>query len=323
MKLLWVLLVVVSGTVGAAPAVQRDDAFEWLARIVGASQRLSYVGTFVYQSGSQTETSRITHVVDSSGEREKIEALDGSPREVVRTNDEIKCFLPAEQRVIVDRLANRKLFPARLPASLSGLAENYDVRLGGVARVAGLDSRLVIIDPKDNLRYGHLLWADRDSGLLLKARMVNEKNEGVEQFYFTQLQIGGVIDRDALKSRYGAASADWRVSNGRVIETAMRDDAWVFSVQVPGFKRSAGVKRQLQDDAAPMMHYVFSDGLAAISVFVEPMVDKQESRKAGTYGAGAINVYKRIVGDHVVTLVGEVPARALKALGDGIEPRRN
>jgi sigma-E factor negative regulatory protein RseB len=153
--------------------------------------------------------------------------------------------------------------------------------------------------------------------------MVNEKNEGVEQFYFTQVQIGGAIDRDALKPRFGAASAEWRVSNGRVMETAMRDDAWTFSVQVPGFKRNAGVKRQMQENSPPMMHYVFSDGLAAISVFIEPLSDKQEIPRAGTYGAGAINVYKRVLGDHVVTLVGEVPARALKTLGDGIEPKRN
>ncbi|MGB0128233.1 MAG: MucB/RseB C-terminal domain-containing protein [Rhodocyclaceae bacterium] len=323
MKLLWVLLLVASSTAGATPAVPNDDPFDWLGRIMGASQRLSYAGTFVYQSGGQTETSRIIHVVDSSGEREKIEALDGSPREMVRNNDEVKCFLPAEQTVIIDRQASRKLFPARLPASLSGLAESYRVRLGGVARVAGLDSRLVIIDPKDNLRYGHMLWADRDSGLLLKARMVNEKNEGVEQFYFTQVQIGGAIDRDALKPKFSAASVDWRVSNGRVVETTVRDDKWTFSVQVPGFKRSAGVKRQMQDNAAPMMHYVFSDGLAAISVFIEPLADNPDTRRAGTYGAGAINVYKRVVGDHALTLVGEVPARALKMLGDGIEPKRN
>lgn len=317
------LLLALSSGVGAAQPTPSDDPLEWLSRIMGAPQRLSYSGTFVYQSGGQTETSRITHVVDSSGEREKIEALDGSPREVVRTNDEVKCFLPAEQTVIINRQSSRKLFPARLPVSLAGLLENYRVRMGGMARVAGLDTRIVIIDPKDNLRYGHMFWAERETGLLLKARMVDERNESVEQFHFTQLQIGGNINRDALKPRFAAAATEWRVSNGRAMDASVREDSWIFSAQVPGFKRSSGVKRQMREHADPMTHYVFSDGLAAISVFIEPLAGKQDAPKSGTYGAGSISVYKRVVGEHVLTLVGEVPARALRTLGDGIEPRQN
>jgi len=323
MRWVWLLLAVAGSTIGSARAEQSTEPMEWLGRIVAAAQRLSYTGTFVYQSGGHTETSRITHVVDSSGEHEKLEVLDGSPREVVRTNEEVRCFLPAEHMVIVDRQGGRKLFPGRLPASLNSLTENYRIRAGGGARIAGFDSRLLLIEPKDKLRYGHMLWADQDSGLLLKARMVNENNVGVEQFYFTQLQIGGVIDRDTLKSKYKGASADWRVNNARTMQPAAGDDGWTFNAQVPGFKKSAGVKRQLQDNAPPIMHYVFTDGLAAISVFVEPLSGKQELPQAGTYSTGAINVYKRIVGDHALTLVGEVPARTLKALGDGVEPRRN
>ena len=323
MRWVWLLLAVAGSTIGSARAEQSAEPMEWLGRIVAAAQRLSYTGTFVYQSGGQTETSRITHLVDGSGEHEKLEVLDGSPREVVRTNEEVRCFLPAEHMVIVDRQGGRKLFPGRLPASLSNLSENYRIRDGGSSRVAGFDSRLLLIEPKDNLRYGHMLWADQGTGLLLKARMVNEKNVGIEQFYFTQLQIGGVIDQDALKSRFTAVAGDWRVNNAHTMEPTQGDGGWAFNAQVPGFKKSAGMKRQLQDSAPPIMHYVFTDGLAAISVFVEPLAGKQEVPKPGVYRTGAINVYRRIVGDQVLTLVGEVPARTLVMLGDGAEPKRN
>jgi sigma-E factor negative regulatory protein RseB len=83
------------------------------------------------------------------------------------------------------------------------------------------------------------------------------------------------------------------------------------------------MKQRLQDKGAPVIHYVFSDGLAAISVFIEPLSDKQDMPKAGTYTTGAIGVYKRIVGKFLLTLVGEVPLRTLRKLGDGIEFREN
>jgi sigma-E factor negative regulatory protein RseB len=295
---------------------------EWLGRIVDAAQRLTYSGTFVYESAGRTETSRITHVVDASGEREKLEVLDGSPREVVRTNDEVRCFLPAERMVIIDRQGSRKAFPARLPASFEELTTYYRLRKGEVGRVAGFETQLLVLEPKDNLRYGHLLWADTSSGLLLKARMVNEKNEAIEQFYFTQLQIGGAISRDVLRPRFSEAAAQWHTHDAKTVEPVAEEGRWVFRSEVPGFRRTAGMKRQLQDGAAPTMHYVFSDGLAAISVFVEPLAAGEPAPANRMYSTGAVNVYKRFAADHALILVGEVPPRTLRLLGDGIEPGR-
>lgn len=322
MKLALVLLALAGSTLVPATVSRAAEPIEWLGRIVTAAQRLSYSGTFVYESGGHTETSRITHVVDGSGEREKLEVLDGSPREVVRNNDEVRCFLPAERMVIVDRQGSRKAFPARLPASLDSLAEHYRLLKGNVSRVAGYESQLLVLEPKDKLRYGHMLWADTASGLLLKARMVNEKNEPIEQFYFTQLQIGGVIDRDALRPKFTDAAAQWHVHNAKTVEPRGDEGQWVFRSEIPGFRKTAGMKRQLQDGAPPMMHYVFSDGLAAISVFIEPLAGRERAAQSAMYTTGAINVYKRVHGDHAMILVGEVPLRTLRTLGDGIEPGR-
>src|SRR5207253_2327729 len=83
----------------AAVQAQSPEAMQWLRRIHDATQKLSYSGTFVYQQGARSETSRITRLVDSSGEIEKLEALDGLPREIVRTRDSVRCYLP-EARVV-------------------------------------------------------------------------------------------------------------------------------------------------------------------------------------------------------------------------------
>lgn len=313
------LLLAVLSLSAAARAEQNVDPLSWLGRIVNAAQRLNYSGVFVYQSGEHTETSRITHVVDNSGEREKLEVLDGSPREVVRNNDEVRCFLPEQRVVIVERQPQRKSFPARLPTSLGNLTENYKIRKGDVGRVADRESQLLVLEPKDSYRYGHMLWADMESGLLLKARMVNEKNETIEQFYFTAVQIGGIFPKDALKPKLAPKAADWSIHNVTVTNANPGDTTWTFRNEIPGFRQSAGVKRSLRRDRPEAMHLVFSDGLAAMSVFIEPL-GEERAAQGETYSKGAISIYKRAHGDYMLTVLGEVPPRTLKKLADGMEP---
>lgn len=308
----------------AAPlsAGASGDAMALLGRMATAARTLNFSGTFIYQSGGQSETSRVTHAVDGGVEREKLEVLDGSPREVVRSDNEIQCFLPAEHTVIVERHARKKLLPARLPDSLSSLPQFYGIRIGKPGRVAGFDTQLVVLEPKDDLRYGHLFWVESNSGLLVKAHMVNEQGQPIEQFAFTQLQIGGTFAPDALKSKFSSASGEWRVHDAGMIQSAADDEDWIFRASVPGFERSAGMKRRLKPGAPESTHYVFSDGMASVSIFIEKHSERADKIRRGFFRTGATNVYQRLAGDYAVTALGEVPLRTLKALSEGIEPRR-
>ncbi len=317
------LVLFVLGGVLVAPVYgdQHGDVLVWLQKMAAAAQKLNYTGTFTYQSGGSSETSRITHLVDASGEQEKLEVLDGSPREVVRSNDEVKCFLPDDKIVIIEKRGQHKAFPALLPASVGSLDEHYQIRKGEISRVAGLDSQLIVLEPKDTLRYGHHLWADINSGLILKARTVNERNETIEQFAFSQLQINGVIGREALKPKFDTEGKAWRVHNARASQSLSAGGEWLFKAQLPGFKKSAGMRRQSARGSGPeTTHFIFSDGLASISVFIEPLAD-QKAEKA-TYSVGAINVYKRVAGKHLLTVLGEAPMTTLMRLGDGMELKK-
>jgi sigma-E factor negative regulatory protein RseB len=160
-----------------------------------------------------------------------------------------------------------------------------------------------------------------NTGLLLKARMVNERNETIEQFAFTQLQIGGHIHPERLKASLAGKAGDWRVHDAKAVAASLDDSGWVFRNEVPGFKKSAGMRRQLPS-APDVLHFVFSDGLAAVSVFVEPLAAGQTRPEEGMFASGAINIYKRVVGDHLLVVLGEVPPLTLKRIGDGAEPRR-
>ena len=81
----------------------KRDVQNLLQKIRSSAQKLNYSGTFVYQQASQIRTSRISHLVDASGEVEKLEILDGKPREYIRHNDEVACYLPDTKTVQMEK----------------------------------------------------------------------------------------------------------------------------------------------------------------------------------------------------------------------------
>lgn len=314
-----VVALAVCASLVQAPAIAQPlgDPLSWLGRIATAGQRLNYSGTFIYQSGRNFETSRILHMTDANGEHERLEVLDGSPREVIRNSSEVRCVLPDQKTVIVDRPGGRRAFPSRLPASFGSLAENYRIRKGGVGRVAGLEAQQIVLEPKDDLRFGYQLWAELQSGLLLKARTVDERGEIVEQFTFSDVKIGGEIGSDAFRPRVNK-DGTWRVVHAAGVEVRKEESGWTLNAPLTGFSLMSVVRRPLGRERGEALHLVYSDGLAAISVFIEP--NDGSRTEVGNLASGAINIYKRVVGSYLVTALGEVPLRAVQRLGDAIEP---
>ncbi len=296
-----------------------DDPLFWLGRIASANQRLNYAGTLVYHSGKDIETLRIAHRTDADGEHERLEALDGQPREVTRTGTEVRCALPEQKTVIIDQAGKQRDFQVRTPTSVSALAENYRIRKGNVGRVAGREAQAIVLEPKDDLRYGYVLWAELQSGLLLKSRMLDERGNLVEQVAFSDIEIGGDIGSDQLKTRY-AHIADWRIVNARASEMAKAESGWAVRTPLPGFSLVSTVRRPLNHDRGDMVHMVFSDGLSTISVFIEPLTGNSAQDGHSVLANGAVNVYRRTVAGHLLVALGEVPLRAVQQLGDSIEP---
>lgn len=296
------------------------EGVQLLMRAVNASQRLNYTGTFVYQHGGVTESSRINHFVDAGKEYEHLEVLDGSPREVVREGDEVKCYLPESRTVFIEKRSEHGNFPALLPATLSGVTEHYQIKLNGRSRVAGFDTQIIALEPKDEFRYGHQFWVDAQSGLLLKAALINERHEVLESFAFTDLKIGVPVNHERMRLRL-ATSEDWKVRHGSTRDGRTEEGSWTFKHLPPGFTRTSGMRRQVRSNLPEGMHYVFSDGLASISAFIEPL-PRASKGESGLMTMGAINAYRRVLNEHQITVMGEVPPAAVRKLGDGIDLRK-
>lgn len=288
----------------------------WLHRIADAAREQNFAGTYIYQHGNHVETFKITHLRDDRGEHEKLEVLDEAPREIVRNNGEVLCFEGDAQSVIVEKRKFRNTFPALLPAQVNTLLDNYSARMGEAGRVTGIPCQNIVLEPKDNLRYRHKLCADIATGMLLKASTLNDKNEVLAQTAFTHITIGGKIDKAQLKPKLFGRKVV--ISSGKpMADDVEGNPAWSVSQLPPGFARIMAAKRMLPGKDSPVSHLVFSDGLAAVSVFIEPLAGMAKP-KQGLSHQGVIHIYAKALDDHQITVLGEVPVATVTQIGNSV-----
>lgn len=304
-----------AGLLGLCLAAGTADAAsipEWLKTAAFAGHQTNYSGVFVYQYGNHVETSRISHVVETDSEYEKLESLDGPKREIIRHHGQVWCYQNHKMVQVDSQQAGR--FPFLLPDQLAALNENYQAKELGTDRVAGYNAQVVLYQPRDSLRYAHKIWVHAESGLLLKSAVLNEKNQVVEQYAFTELKIGGDIDRSWVVS---SAALPGFGRNKPVQSKPVVNSGWVVDALPGGFKKTMEIMRPMRGKHAPVSQLVFSDGLSAISVFIEP-ADADEDDNEGLTSRGAVNLYHKVVDKHLYNVVGEVPPRAVMQVLDSI-----
>ncbi|MDC8445306.1 MAG: MucB/RseB C-terminal domain-containing protein [Nitrosomonas sp.] len=294
------------------------DGHEWLKKISSAPRHHNFQGTFIYYADGYIESSRIIHKVDETGEHERIEVLDGLTRIVYRTNDALKCYLPDSKKVYSEERWFRKFFPDLLPQPSERIYENYAYEKGKLERVAGYESQVVKLVPRDNLRYGYKMWVDVDSGLLLRMAVI-DKDAVIEQFAFVTIEIGKEIDDRLLNTDSMSISDDWKTIKLSTFALGDDEPVWRLGELPVGFKKVTEMKRNLVDKSGLVDHIVLSDELASVSVFIESMDNETASPLPGFYSSrGAINIYVRELENKKITAVGEVPLNTIKLIGDAV-----
>jgi sigma-E factor negative regulatory protein RseB len=291
----------------------------WLKVVAFAGHNTDYSGIFVYQYDNRVETSRITHVVEPDGEYEKLESLDGPRHEIIRHHGQVWCCI---NHKMVQMDSQHQQMGSRFtdlpPEHLSELSTIYQAKETGIERVAGYNTQAILFQPRDRLRYAHKIWVHADSGLLLKASVLGDKNQVVEQYAFTQLQIGGNIDRSWVGAKDSAGhGAGLPVSPVTGRGGTAINSGWVVDALPAGFKKTWEILRPMRDKHAPVIQIVFSDGLSAISIFIEPN-DEDEDDAEGWSSRGAVNLYHKIIDNQLITVVGEVPPRTLMQVFNSI-----
>lgn len=310
------------GLVANGYAEDGQASLDWLKTVAFAGHQTDYSGVFVYQYDNHVESSSITHIADADSEYEKIESLDGPKREIIRHHGQVWSYINHEM-VQVGSQQGRSRFPLLLPEQLTALSTNYQAKQVGVERVAGYNAQVLLFKPKDTLRYTHKIWVHTDSGLLLKAAVLGDKDQVVEQYSFTQLQIGGKIDRSWVnQTKSGATSADTRKQSASIKAPTLINSGWVVDALPVGFKKSTEILRPMRGKHKPVTQIVYSDGLTAISLFIEPN-DGDEDDVEGLSSRGAVNMYHKVVDKHLITVVGEVPPRTVMQVFNSVRHNGN
>jgi sigma-E factor negative regulatory protein RseB len=302
-----------------ATSASADDAMRWLSRASQAARQLDYVGTIVYQIGPRVESSRVTHLYDNGLEYAKLVNLDGPAREVVRTEREVRCYYPDAKLVRVEPETFRNVFPSLSSEQQQSLSRYYSFRVLGEDRVGGRPVQVVVFEPRDGLRYGHRFWSDGATGLLLKARVLNERGDGVEQFAFSDLTINARIERSMVEPSWPVVPPDWKVLESAAGDVILQDTGWIVTRVPPGFEKIMEGFRKLRGRRERVAHLVFSDGLVSISVFVEPLV--AASPPAGFLQKGGLNVYSIKQDDHLITVMGETPGATVRQIAHAVTHR--
>lgn len=298
---------------------------EWLTRMHGASRQRTYIGTFVVSAGANMSSAKIWHVCNGDLQMERVESLSGQPRSTFRRNDQVITFLPGSRTAVAERRESLGLFPDLLRGTDSTIGQYYSAHQRGVERVAGLEADVVQLQPKDKLRFGYRIWSEKSSGLVMKLQTLDVDGRVLEQAAFSELQMDAPVSVAKLTQMMENTDG-YRVDKPESARTTPEAEGWAIKTPVAGFKSMSCHKRRTPgaDGNKPdgAMQWVFSDGLASVSVFVE-VYDRRRHTFEGSMALGATQTLTRRLSDKSgewwLTVIGEVPRSTLAAFAQGLE----
>ena len=320
-----------TGGVNGLPTQLSDRTLgDWLMRLHAASLKSrAYIGTFVVTAGGNMSSARIWHVCEGDQQVERVENLTGLARATFRHNKQVVTFLPDARVAKAEKRESLGLFPELLKANAGSIPEFYQARVVGSDRVAGLDAEVVQLQPKDALRFGYRVWTEKKTDLVVKLQTLDGAGRVIEQSAFSELQLDAPVRMDKLVQMM-ANTDGYRMENSELVKTTAQAEGWSLRAAIPGFAPLNCYMRPptvATPAAASTMQWVFSDGLATVSLFVEPY-DRQRHMQESVASVGATQTLMRKLDDPGsgrewwLTAVGEVPSGTLKAFAASLERKK-
>ena len=291
---------------GLCAAETTADPWLLLEKAAQAAHKLSYKGIFVYQAGANVSAMQITHLNYDNGEFARLVSLDGAPREVLRHDNEVLIYNQKNEQVVIEKRLSKNSFPAILPGLVDALKSSYDVHVAGQERVGGRDCQIIHLEPRDHYRYGYRFSVDREFGLLLKSVMLNEHNAAIEQTAFNQLTMMYGTSMDWFRPGLEGGKSFVMQPQETVTPGALVEESWTLAPLPAGYRKIEHMQRQIPGKPFPVSHLVFSDGLASVSMFIEPL-NKNVPPKIGYATQGATNILASVSDGYQLIVVGEVP----------------
>ena len=304
--------------IGFLPAHVFADPFDWLMKISKAAADVNFIGTLVYTNNGEIKTMEVARRIQGGLMQERIYSLDGEPREIIRSEDKVWCYIPDQNMVVHDfRQVTKSGFPRILLDDLDQLRQNYGFEEGEDARIADRVAIQIKVTANDAWRYGYTLWADKHSGLLLKSDLVSQGGEIIEQYLFADIEINGVIT-DAQLAPVSNADELRLFGNSEPMPESFESSEWSVTELPDGYRLNNHIRRMSPMGKGEIEHFVYSDGLSSLSVFIKK-TSQSQGEMTGLSRMGAVHAYRTRIGNHLVTVMGEVPAETVKAVAQGVQ----
>jgi sigma-E factor negative regulatory protein RseB len=301
-------------------AADEGSALRWIQRMNEALATRNYDGVFMHVRGGRVETLRILHGVEDGTVRERLISLDGSGREFVRKGEELICYMPDQRTVVVEQRRDGASLLGALPNAAAATSENYELTPPRRERIMGRDARVVEIRPRDEFRFGYRLWIDEATAMPLKSQLCDGAGAVLEQIVFARLTLPGRIPTEAFQLPALADSFRWvRPEAAPTLADAGGQKMWNVMRLPPGFRLTTRGTQMLPGAAQPATHLVFSDGLATVSVFVEPS-DPDARPPSGSGQVGLSSAYSVSRSGVQITAVGEVPLTTVRYFATQARP---
>ncbi len=301
---------------GACVAATDITPSDWLTRMAGAVQTTNYEGTVIRMRNGKTELLKVVHVVTDGVVREKVIVQEGNGLEIIRNGNEVQCILPDKKSVLVEEWNDQSALFSTLPSSDIRFGSEYDVSIVRTERVAGRQAVLLAIRPHDEYRFGHRIWLDSATGFPLQTKLIGSSGNALEQVKFADISLDKEIQSSALAPSISTDNFRWFTSPKRKI-TQVVASPWSSDDLPPGFRVMSAHQESLSESDKLLTHILYSDGLANVSVFIEPTVKALPARYSRV---GSSNSFSLQIEGHQVTAVGEVPAQTVERIASSMRP---
>ena len=327
--LMFIALVGISGSARAAPPETADkplspsEARRWLARIHVATHERNYQGTLVFNTDGALSSARVAHFCEGTQSYERVELLDGRMQQIYRHNDRVHTLWPRSRVAVIEERDPKQ---ASLRPVIEPRAEqSYELREQGIEHVAGRQAQILLLSPRDGLRFAQRLWIDTRSGLVLRADVLGPRQQVLESSAFSQVEVDVKPQPKSVLQPMKQLDGYRKVRPAHVA-TQLQQEGWALDTLPPGFQLSSCTLRSLDPveggETASVLQAVFSDGLTHVSMFIEP-IGRVPHRLALHTQVGATQTLMQPHDTQWwITVMGDVPSQTLKQFHRSLERRR-
>jgi sigma-E factor negative regulatory protein RseB len=156
----------------------------------------------------------------------------------------------------------------------------------------------------------------------LKTQLCGASGEVIEQIVFSNIDLPERIPDSMFKPMVDASNYRWLRADRQLAVTSSTPALWEAMKLPPGFRMATRSAQALPGSSEPVAHLVFTDGIASVSVFVEPQKPNTQTTE-GPARVGSSSAFSTVVDGHQVTAVGEVPPTTVEFIANQVKAAKS